>query len=128
MWLLVSLYTATGVTGAGVLPRPTAPVTSTAPSACVPALGVVTPTGVASATGSPGRHERARESSRSERLSGARLVGRGPILVGRVAGVGPLPLLALPVSVRASASSSSASSDTEERVSAMPPPLLDVLV
>ena len=42
--------------------------------------------------------------------------------MGSVAGVDPLPLLALPISVRASASSSE-SSDTEVRVSAMPPPL-----
>ena len=45
-----------GVTSAGVLPGPAAPVTSAAPVACpsasVPAPGVVTPAGAASATGS----------------------------------------------------------------------------
>ena len=68
---LSRLFTAAGVTGAGMLPGPASPVTSAAPVACssvsVPALGVVTPTGAASATGSPGRHERARESSHPER-------------------------------------------------------------
>ena len=54
--------------------------------------------------------------------AGARLVGRGPVRVGSVARVGPLPLVALPVSFRVSASSSFEYSDAEERVSAMPPP------
>ena len=68
---LRSILLAAGVTGAGVLPGPAAPVTSAAPVACssasVPAPGVSTPAGAASATSSPGRCERARESSRPER-------------------------------------------------------------
>ena len=66
-----SLFTAAGVTGAGVLPGPVALVTSAAPVVClsasVPAPGVMTPAGAASATASPGQHERARESSHPER-------------------------------------------------------------
>ena len=65
-----SLLSAAGVTGAGVLPGPTAPVTSAAPVVCssaMPALGVSTPTSVASGTTSPGRFENAWESSRPER-------------------------------------------------------------
>ena len=53
-----SMFSAAGVTGAGVLPGPAASVTSVSPVAClsvsVPALGVVTPAGAASATSSPG--------------------------------------------------------------------------
>ena len=53
-----SLFTAAGVTGAGVLPGPAAPMTSMAPVACssasVPAPGVRTPAGAASAPPSPG--------------------------------------------------------------------------
>ena len=64
-----SLFSAAGVTGAGVLPGPAAPVTSMSLIACssasVPAPDVVTPAGAASATGSSCRHERARESPRS---------------------------------------------------------------
>ena len=71
-----SLLTAAGVTSAGVLPGPAALVTSAAPIACssasVPAPGVVTPASAASATASPGRCERARESSRPERCSSGR--------------------------------------------------------
>ena len=65
-----SLLSAAGVTSAGVLPGPAALVTSAAPVACssaMPAPGVSPPTGAASATTSPGRCERARESSRLER-------------------------------------------------------------
>ena len=62
-----SLLSAAGVTSAGVLLRPTAPVTSAAPVACssasVPTPGVVTPASAASATASPGQYERAGESS-----------------------------------------------------------------
>ena len=67
--VLRSLLSAAGVTGAGGLPAPAAPVTSAAPVACssaVPASGASTPAG-------------------------------GPVRVRSVAGVGPLPLLALPV-------------------------------
>ena len=89
-----SLLTAAGVTGAGVLPGPAALVIFAAPVACssasVPAPGVVTPAGAASATASPGRCERARESFRPERrcrrssgrersrLGGKRGRGRSP--------------------------------------------------
>ena len=69
MWGLCFL--AAGVTGDWVLPGPAAPVSSAAPFTCssasVPALGVVSPAGAASATGSAGRHERAWESARSVR-------------------------------------------------------------
>ena len=50
---LGSLLTAAGVTGAGVLPDPAAPVTSAAPVACSSA-SAVTPAGAASSTASPG--------------------------------------------------------------------------
>ena len=84
-----------------MLPGPAIPVTSAAPVAClsasVPAPGVGTPAGVASATASRGRCERASESSRPERHR-RRSSGRERSLrVGSVAGVGPLPLLALPI-------------------------------
>ena len=53
-------FSAAGVTSTGVLPGPASPVTSAAPVSCssasVPAPGVVTPAGAASATGSPNRH------------------------------------------------------------------------
>ena len=68
-----SQFSAAGVTGAGVLLCPTAPVTSAAAapvaysSASVPAPGLVTPAIAASATASPGRCERARGSSCPER-------------------------------------------------------------
>ena len=121
-----SLFSAAGVTGAGVLPGPAAPVTSAAPvacsSVCVPAPGVVTPAGVASATGSPGRHERARESPHSERHC-RRSSGRMRSRSGGKRGKGRSPSPARSArSDRASASSSSTSSDADERASAMPPP------
>ena len=57
--------------GAVSLPGPAAPVPVAAPSTClsasVPAPGGGSPAGVASTTGSPGRRECSRESSRSER-------------------------------------------------------------
>ena len=88
MWGLCFL--AAGVTGDWVLPGPAAPVSSAAPFTCssasVPALGVVSPTGAASATGSAGRHERAWESARSVRHHRH-----------HVARIGLLPLLALPI-------------------------------
>ena len=65
-----SLLSVASVTGAGVLPGPAAPVISADPVACssaMPASGVLTPTGAASATALPGRCERARESSHPER-------------------------------------------------------------
>ena len=55
--VLGSLLSAAGVTSAGGVPAPAAPVTSAAPVACssaVPAPGVLTPTGAASGTASPG--------------------------------------------------------------------------
>ena len=96
-----SLFTAAGVTSAGVLPGPAAPVTSAAPAACssasVPVPGVVTPADAASETGSTGRHERARESSAQRGAAGSRLVGRGPVRVGRVARVAlPVRFVCLP--------------------------------
>ena len=88
---------AAGVTGAGVLPGPVAPVTSAAPVACSSECarsGCGTPAGAASVTGLPGRHERARGLPAQR---GARLVGRGPIRMGNLARVSPLPLLTLPI-------------------------------
>ena len=121
-----SLLTAAGVTGAGVLPSPAAPVTSAAPVACssasVPTPGVVTPTGAASATASPGQCEHGRESSRPEkrhRSSSGRERSRSGGKRGR--DWSPSPSRSTH-SVNASASSSSETSDTEERVSVMPPP------
>ena len=87
------LFMAAGVTRAGVLPGPAAPVTSAAPVACssasVPAPGVLPlrPVDMSELGNLPAQRGAA----------GARLVGRGSVRVGRVAGVGPLPLLALPV-------------------------------
>ena len=52
-----SLLSTAGVTDAGVLNGPTAPVTSAAPISCssaMPAPGVSTPASAASATASPG--------------------------------------------------------------------------
>ena len=53
---------------------------------------------------------------------GDQLVGRGPVRVGSVAGVGPLPPAHSACSANVSASSSSESSDSEGKASAMPPP------
>ena len=64
-----ALLPAASVTGAEVLPGPAAPVTSAAPVACssaMPAPGVLTSASSASATTTPGRCERARESSHPE--------------------------------------------------------------
>ena len=101
-------------------------MTSVAPVACssasVPTPGVLPPAGVASATSSSGQHERARESSRSERRHRL-LSGRERSCSGGKRGKGWSPSPAHSTrSVRASASSSSESSDAEQRVSAMPPP------
>ena len=57
----------------------------------------------------------------------ARLVGYGPVRVGSWAGVGPLPLLTLPVLASVSASSSSESLDSAVRFSVIPPPHSDDL-
>ena len=95
-----SLLSVAGVTGTGVLPGPTTPVTPAAPVACLsamPAPGVSTPAGAASATALPSQCECAWESSAQRGAAGARLVGKGPVRVGSVARVSPLPLLALPV-------------------------------
>ena len=120
-----SFFTAAGVTDAGVLPGPAAPVTSAAPVACssasVPAPGVVTPAGAASATASPGGHGHTRGSSCPERHC-RRCFGRERSRSGGKSGKGRSPSPArFARLVCASASSSSESSDTEERVSAMPP-------
>ena len=121
-----SLLTAAGVTGAGVLPGPAAPVTSAAPvagsSASVTAPVVVIFIGAASATTSPSRHERAWESSRPEcrrrRLSGRE---RSHSCGKRGRGRPPSPARSAR-SASVSASSSSGSLEPEERASAMPPP------
>ena len=116
---------AVGVTGARALPDPAAPVTSSAPLACmsgsVPASGVVSSASAASATGLSGRHECAWESPRSEcRRQGSLSVG-GPVRVRSVAGVGPLSFARSSRSAHASASSSAASSDNGDQEAAMPP-------
>ena len=117
-----SLLSAASVTGAGVLPDPATPVTSAAPVACssaMPAPVVSTSASAASATASPGRCERARESSRPERRSSGRERSRS----GRKHGRGWSPSRARSArSASVSASSSSESLDPAERVSAMPPP------
>ena len=115
---------AAGVTGAGVLPGTATPAASAAPVACssvsVPTPGVMTPAGTASATASPGRCERARESSCPERR-GRRLSGRERSRSGGKRGRGRSPSPACSGrSASVSASSSSQSLDTEERVSTMP--------
>ena len=121
-----SLLLAAGVTFAGVLPGPTAPVTSAAPVACSSVMhvpGVLTPASAASATASPSRCERARESSRPERHR-RRSSGWERSRSGGLHGKGRSPSPARSAcSASVSASSSSESSDTEERVSAIPPPL-----
>ena len=83
---------------------------------------MVTPTGAASATASPGRCEHARESSHPERrcrLSSGRERSRSGGKHGRDRSPSPARSAR---SVSVSASSSSESSDIEERVSAMPSP------
>ena len=121
-----SVLSAAGVTGAGVLPGPAAPVTSAVPVTCssasVPAPGVSTPAGAASVTATPGRCERARESSRPERRR-RRSSGRERSRSGGKRGRGRSPSPARSAhSASVSASFSSESSDTEEKVSVMPPP------
>ena len=119
------LLSAAGVTGAGGLLAPAAPVPSAAPVACssvMPAPGVSTPAGAASTTSLPGRCERARESSRPERCcrhSSGRERSRSGGKRGR--GRSPSPSRSTRLA-SVSASSSSESSDLEERISAMPPP------
>ena len=119
---LLGLLKAAGVTSAGVLPGPAAPVTSAAPVACssvsVPAPGVVPPAGTASATASPGRCERARESSHLERRSSGRERSRS----GGKRGRGRSPSPARSARSASVTASSSESLEPEVRVSAMPPP------
>ena len=97
--VLGSLLSAAAVTSAGGLPAPAEPVPPAAHFACssaVPAPGVSTPAGAASATALPGRCERAQESSRLEkrrRWSSGRERSRSG---GKRGEVSPLPLLALP--------------------------------
>ena len=87
----------------------------------MPAPGVSTPAGAASATTSPGRCEHARESSRPERRRG-HSSGRERSCSGGKRGRGRSPSPAHSThSASVSASSSSGSPDTEERVNVMPP-------
>ena len=66
--VLGSLLLAAAVTGARSVPAPATTVPSAAPVACSSSVpGASTPAGVASATTSPGRRERAQESSRPEK-------------------------------------------------------------
>ena len=121
-----SLFSAAGVTDARVLPGPAAPVISAAPVACsfacVPAPGVVTPAGAASATGSHGHHELTRESPHSERYR-RHSSGRERSRSGGKRGKGWSPFPSRSAhSGCASASFSSASSDAGERASVMSPP------
>ena len=120
-----SAFSAAGISGAGVLPGPAAPVTSAAPSACssasVLAPGVDSPAGAASATSSAGRHERAWESPCSGRRcwrSSIREESRSS--KKRREGRSPSPACSSRL-VRAS-SSLFASSDAGEKAGAMPPP------
>ena len=114
---------AVGVSSAGLLPGPTAPVTSAAPFACssanVSAPGVVSPAGAAPAAG---RHECAWESPRSEwrrRRSSSGESSRSS--KQRREGRSPSPARSS-CQARASASFFSASSDAGEKAGAMPPP------
>ena len=112
------------LSAAGVLPGHTALLTPTAPvafSSVMPSPGVSTPAGAAFATTSPGRCECARESSRPEkrrRHSSDRERSRSDGKRGK--GRSPFPARSAR-SASESASSLFESSDTEERVSAMPP-------
>ena len=123
--VLGSLLSAAGVSGAGGVPAPAAQVTSAAPVPCssaVPAPGVLTPTGAASVTASPGRCELARESS-SPKQHCRRSSGRERSNSGGKRGRGRSPSPARSACLAsASASSSSESSASEVRVSAAPPP------
>ena len=96
-----SLFSAAGVTGAGALPGPAALVMSSAHLACasanVPASGVVSSAGAASATSSSGRHKGKLGSLPERHCRRSSSGGGGPVQVRSVARVGPLPLLALPV-------------------------------
>ena len=121
--VLGSFLSAAAISGAGCVPSPTAPVPSAAPDAClstVPAPGASTPAGAASATASPGRCERAQESSRPEKCR--RLTsGRERSCSGwkRSEGQFPSPVRSARL---ASACASSSSESSEVRASAMPPP------
>ena len=111
--VLGGLLSAAGVTGAGGLPSPAAPV---ACSSVVPTPGASTPTGAASVTTLLGSLPAQRGAV------GGRLVGRGPVRVGSAVGVGPLPLLTLPVRPVRLPSPPVESSGSEGRVIVMPPP------
>ena len=120
--VLWSLLLAAAVTGVGGVPAPAATLPSAAPVACsssVLAPGASNPAGAASANASPGRHERAQESSRPEKQR-RWSSGRERSCSGGKHGRGRSPSPARSASV--SVSSSSESSDSEGRVSAMPPP------
>ena len=120
-----SLFSAAGVTGAGVLPGPAAPVMSAVPFACsaasVPTPGVAFPAGAASATGSAGRHELAWESPCSERRR-RRSSDREMCRSGKKCGEGRSPSPAR--SSRLARACASSASDASEKASAIPP--LDV--
>ena len=112
------LLLAAAVTGAGGVPS-AAPVSC---SSSVPAPGASTPAGAASATASPGRCERAQESSRLERRCG-HSSGRERSRSGGKRGRGRSPSPACFARLASvSASSSSESSDSVGRVSAIPSP------
>ena len=123
--VLWSLLSAAAVTGAGGVPAPTATMPSAAPvaySSSVLAPGASNPAGAASVTASPGRHERAQESSRPEKRR-RWSSGRKRSCSGGKCGRGRSPSPAHSArSASVSASSSFESSDLEGRVSAMPPP------
>ena len=95
------MFAAEGVTGARALPGPAAPVTSSAPLACMsgsmPALGGMAPVSAASATASSGRHECALASPALSGTTGVHPVWGGPVRMRSVARVGPPLLLALPI-------------------------------
>ena len=121
-----SLFSAAGTTGALVLPGPAAPVTSAAPFAClsasVPAPGVVSPAGVASATGSADRHGHSWEFPRSVRRRRCSSGGEKS-RSGKKRGEGRSPSPACSsLLARACDSSLSASSDAGDEASSMPPP------
>ena len=121
-----SAFSAAAISGAGVLPGPATPEPSAAPSAClfvcVPAPGVGSPTGAASATGSASQHEHAWEFPRCERhrrrLSSWERSRSGK---KRCGGRSPSPAGSSPPALP-SASSSSPSSVADVQEGAIPPP------
>ena len=121
-----SAFSASAISGAGMLPGPAAPeplaTLTVCSSVCVSAPCVGFPAGATSATGSAGQHERAWESSRSERSHRCSSSGERSRSGERCRGVqSPSPACSSCQS-RPSTSFSSASSDVGVRDGVMSPP------